>query len=326
MNLLYFFDSYIRDKPKPFRSSRRLASSHTNTTTTALHEINNTITKGLKKKKNRTVAIALDLSKAFDTVTLHTLIHKLHSTNIPNTILKFIANYIKGRKQYTLYNNHKSTLRNTKTRVPQGGVLSPTLFNIYTTDLPTPTSPNITIVTYTDDTTILHANPHIAQRQVQPYLQEIYDWTKNHDHTLHTRPSRIQHNTYTTNQQHHFTHKQRAKNPSPNTRPETKLLKTHSKHNTKSQANNLHYESTHNNTLGEVQRNTQHNIQNNSQTHSRICQHNLVPHHIKHKHEQITNNTKLSTPKNNRMHTRHKRTSPAHRNKNSPHRHTHETP
>ena len=119
---------------------------------------------------------------------------------------------------------------------------------------------------------------------------------------------------------------QRAKYPRPNTRPETKLLKTHSKHNTKSQANNTYHESTHNNTLGEVQRNTQHNIHNNSQTHSRICQHNLVPHHIKHKHEQITNNTKLSTPNNNRMHTRHKCTPPAHRNKNSPHRYTHETP
>ena len=116
---------------------------------------------------------------------------------------------------------------------------------------------------------------------------------------------------------------QRAKTPRANTRPEIKLLKTHSKHNTKSQANNSHYESTHNNTLGEVQRNTQHNIQNNSQTPSRICQHNLVPHHIKHK--QITNNTKLSTTNNNKMHTRHKCTPPAHRNKNSPNRHTHET-
>ena len=36
--------------------------------------------------------------------------------------------------------------------------------------------------------------------------------------------------------------------------------------------------------------------------------------------------TKLSTPNNNRMHTRHKCTPPAHRNKNSPHRHTHEIP
>ena len=163
----------------------------------------------------------------------------VHNTNIPNTILKFIANYIKGRKQYTLYNNHKSTLRNTKTGVPQGGVLSPTLFNIYTADLPTPTSPNITTVTYADDTTILstHTNPHIAQQQVQPYLNEIYDWTKQNQLTINASkttttlftPDPVEYNTHTTNQQHHTTHEQRTKNPSPNTRPETKLLKTQHK-------------------------------------------------------------------------------------------------
>ena len=113
--------------------------------------------------------MALDLSKAF-----HTLIHKLHNTNILNTILKYKANYIKGRKQYTLYNNYKSTHRNTKTGVPKGGVLSPTLFNINTADLPTPTSPNITTVTYADDTKILstHTNPHIEG--LWSYLQEKY--------------------------------------------------------------------------------------------------------------------------------------------------------
>ena len=104
---------------------------------------------------------------------------------IPKPI-KYIANYIKRRKQYTLYNNNnKSILRSRKTGVPQRGVLSPTLFNMYTADLLTPTSPNITTVTYADDTTILssHPNPHIAQ-QVQPYLQKIYDWTKQNQLTL----------------------------------------------------------------------------------------------------------------------------------------------
>ena len=45
---------------------------HKHSTTTALNEINNTITKGfnIQKKTNRTVAIALDLSKAFNTVNL----------------------------------------------------------------------------------------------------------------------------------------------------------------------------------------------------------------------------------------------------------------
>ena len=37
---------------------------------------------------------------------VHTLIRKLLQTNIPGTIIKFIANYIKGRKAYTTYTTH----------------------------------------------------------------------------------------------------------------------------------------------------------------------------------------------------------------------------
>ena len=84
----------------------------------------------------RTITVALDMSKAFDTINIHTLIRKLLQTNIPGTIIKFIANYIKGRKAYTTYRNHTSKQRQFKTGVPQGGVLSPTLFNIYTSDHP----------------------------------------------------------------------------------------------------------------------------------------------------------------------------------------------
>ena len=35
-----------------------------------------------------------------------TLIRKMLQTNIPGTIIKFIANYIKGRNAYTTYINH----------------------------------------------------------------------------------------------------------------------------------------------------------------------------------------------------------------------------
>ena len=41
----------------------------------------------------RTITVALDKSKAFDTINIHTLIRKLLQTNIPGTIIKFIANY-----------------------------------------------------------------------------------------------------------------------------------------------------------------------------------------------------------------------------------------
>ena len=49
----------------------------------------------------RTITVSLDMSKAFDTINIHTLIRKMLQTNIPGTIIKFMANYIKEHKAYT---------------------------------------------------------------------------------------------------------------------------------------------------------------------------------------------------------------------------------
>ena len=107
-------------------------------TVTALHTLNNTEAKGFTQMAPpaRTITVALDMSKALDTISIHTLIRKLLQTNIPGTIIKFIANYIKGRNAYTSYRNHTSNQRQFKTGVPQGGVISHTLFNIYILRLP----------------------------------------------------------------------------------------------------------------------------------------------------------------------------------------------
>ena len=110
----------------------RVQTQHS--TVTALHILNNTVAKGFNEMAPhaRTITVPLDMSKAFDTINIHTLIRKLLQTNILGTISKLIANYIKGRKANATYRNHTSSQRQFKTDVPQGGVLSPTLFLTFT--------------------------------------------------------------------------------------------------------------------------------------------------------------------------------------------------
>ena len=53
-------------------------------TVTALHTLYNTVAKGFNQMAPpaRTITVALDMSKAFDTINIHTLIRKLLQTNI----------------------------------------------------------------------------------------------------------------------------------------------------------------------------------------------------------------------------------------------------
>ena len=119
--------------------------------------------------------------KAFDTVNIHQLIHKIHNTHILTTIIKLLANYLKSRRQYTSYNNHTSKHTNIKAGVPQGGVLSPTLFDIYLSDIPLPKISSFNLITYTDDIFITSSHPNIntATQNLLPYLNEIHTWAHN---------------------------------------------------------------------------------------------------------------------------------------------------
>ena len=128
-----------------------------------------TILEGLNHSKPayRSLLIAIDISKAFDTVPRHLLINKILNTHIHPNFKKWLANFLSGRHGYTTYNGKSSRTKHYTNGTPQGAVLSPTLFNLYVHDIPPPTDPNTHLLSYADDVTVMsqHPKPETAAAQ-----------------------------------------------------------------------------------------------------------------------------------------------------------------
>ena len=78
----------------------------------------------------------VDLSAAYNTVNHRLWIQKLYNTTLDSQLCRVILNLLSDRRFYVELNNERSRWRIQKNGLPQGSVLSTTLFNIYTNDQP----------------------------------------------------------------------------------------------------------------------------------------------------------------------------------------------
>ena len=104
-------------------------------TETALIRVQNDILMHLDNKRG-VILVLLDLSAAFDTIDHVTLLHQLrHRLGISHTALEWFKSYLTGRTQAVLIENHSSKPVTLQYGVPQGSVLGPLLYTIYTLPL-----------------------------------------------------------------------------------------------------------------------------------------------------------------------------------------------
>ncbi len=95
-------------------------------------------------------AAFLDLSKAYDRVSIPALLYKLSSTGVSKQTLEWFSSFLSARTQCVQVNGRRSDWKSVKSGIPQGTVLGPTLFLVFINDLPSVLDTDCSI--FADDT------------------------------------------------------------------------------------------------------------------------------------------------------------------------------
>ncbi len=111
----------------------------------------------------------VDFSSAFNTIIPDTLQNKLTQLSVPTSVCQWINSFLTDRQQLVRLGKFSSSTRTTSTGAPQGCVLSPLLFSLYTIDC-TSKDPSVKLLKFADDTTLIGL---IQDGDESAYRQEV---------------------------------------------------------------------------------------------------------------------------------------------------------
>lgn len=122
-------------------------------------------------------SVFLDISQAFDKVWHPGLLQKLKRF-LPRNFFKILESYLSNRHFFVKEKNESTDIHEIESGVPQGSVLGPILYTLFTSDLPL--SPHTYTATFADDTAIMSVNkdPAVASSLLQQSLNAIQIWMK----------------------------------------------------------------------------------------------------------------------------------------------------
>ena len=118
----------------------------------ALLCVSHTVQSALESGREARI-VQIDFSVAFDSVNHQGILYKLSSVGIGGSVLSVLTQFLSNRSQYVLVDGCRSKLVNVVSGVPEGSVLGPLLFLLYTSDFFS--IPENKLIGYADDSTLM---------------------------------------------------------------------------------------------------------------------------------------------------------------------------
>lgn len=170
--LLWFLETnhLLTDTQSGFRKNRSTNDNIINLET-EIHEA--------FANKQQMLAVALDLEKAYDITWKRRIVHILYDWGIRGDILAFIHNFLNNRTFRVRANGALSNKKNLKNGIPQGSVLSATLFLVAINSIVENVSAPVKINLYADDVIlyIKGKNNRAMQEILQQTMHKLEDWS-----------------------------------------------------------------------------------------------------------------------------------------------------
>ena len=129
--------------------------------------------------KQHTLTVWIDMEKAYDRVWKDGLRLKLQKSGVTGCIYQWISQYLTNRKARVHVNGTYSRKKTLKEGVPQGGVLSPTLFLVFINDIVGDMPRKVQGAIYADDLVLWCSEEHLstANYRMQQALNTLEGWT-----------------------------------------------------------------------------------------------------------------------------------------------------
>ncbi|KAK5853457.1 hypothetical protein PBY51_014606 [Eleginops maclovinus] len=124
----------------------------------------------------------IDYSSAFNTIVPSKLIIKLRDLGLNSALCDWILSFLTGRSQAVWMGKITSSTLTLNTGAPQGCVLSPLLYSLFTHDCVATHSSN-TIIKFADDTTVIGLITDGDETAYREEVRALTSWCQ--DHNLH---------------------------------------------------------------------------------------------------------------------------------------------